>query len=85
MILFKFFWNKVFVHRKLKLLNFLVDFVFSWELTTETPQIGPGIFIAQVFVLAREVLCLKGTIIIMEHGSYRSWKSWKVLEICQTE
>ena len=28
-ILFKLFWYKVFVHRKLKLLNFLMDFISS--------------------------------------------------------
>ena len=64
--MFKLFWYKV-VHRKLKLLNLLVDFVLSLEPTTETTQTGPGIFIAEVFLLAREVrMCLKDTIIIME-------------------
>ena len=63
---FKLFWYKV-VHRKIKLLNLLVDYVLSLELTTETTQTGPGIFIAEVFLLAREIrMCLKDTIMIME-------------------
>ena len=41
-----------------------MDYVLSLELTTETTQTGPGIFIAEVFLLAREVrMCLKDTII----------------------
>lgn len=37
------------------------------ELTTETTQTGLSIFIAEVFLLAREVrMCLNDTIIIME-------------------
>ena len=52
---------------KLKLLNLLVDFGLSLEPTTETTQTGPGIFIAEVFLQAREVrMCLDDTIIIME-------------------
>ena len=52
---------------KLKLLNLLVDFGLSLEPTAETTQTGPGIFIAEVFLLAREVrMCLDDTIIIME-------------------
>ena len=63
---FKLFWYKV-VHRKIKLLNLLVDYVLSLELTTETTQTGPGIFTAEVFLIAREVrMCLNDTVIIME-------------------
>ena len=59
-ILFKLFWYKV-VHRKLRLLNLLVEFVLSLELSTGTKQTGPGIFIAEVFLLARDWvrMCLK--------------------------
>ena len=44
-----------------------MDYVLSLELTTETTQIGLSIFIAEVFLLAREVrMCLNDTMIIME-------------------
>ena len=38
-----------------KITQFPGGFVLSLELTTETTQTGPGIFIAQVFLLAREI------------------------------
>ena len=39
-ILFKLFWYKVFVHWKLKLLNFLVDFILKFYNKINTDSIS---------------------------------------------
>lgn len=47
---------------KIKITQCPGGFVLSLELTTETTQTGPGIFIALVFLLAREIkMCLRTT------------------------